>query len=43
VGAELGVWGLESFTDLSIQHDALAVTARRVGLVTAAGPDRPEE
>jgi acyl-CoA reductase-like NAD-dependent aldehyde dehydrogenase len=34
VGAELGTWGLECFTDLSIRHDALAVQARSVGLIT---------
>jgi acyl-CoA reductase-like NAD-dependent aldehyde dehydrogenase len=34
VGAELGTWGLESFTDLSVRHDAPAVSARPVGLIT---------
>ena len=35
VGAELGTWGLECFTDLSIRHDALTGQARSVGLITA--------
>jgi acyl-CoA reductase-like NAD-dependent aldehyde dehydrogenase len=35
VGAELGTWGLECFTDLSIRHEALAATARPVGLIAA--------
>jgi acyl-CoA reductase-like NAD-dependent aldehyde dehydrogenase len=34
VGAELGTWGLESFTDLSVRHDALATKPRPVGLIT---------
>jgi acyl-CoA reductase-like NAD-dependent aldehyde dehydrogenase len=34
VGAELGTWGLECFTDLSIRHDALAVQARPTGMIT---------
>ena len=33
IGAELGTWGLESFTDLSVRHDAPTVSARPVGLV----------
>jgi acyl-CoA reductase-like NAD-dependent aldehyde dehydrogenase len=35
LGAELGTWGLEHFTDLSVQHDAVSVNARPVGLVLA--------
>jgi acyl-CoA reductase-like NAD-dependent aldehyde dehydrogenase len=34
LGAELGTWGVESFTDLSVRHDAVAVSARPVGLIT---------
>jgi len=34
LGAELGTWGLESFTELSVAHDVRTVTARPVGLVT---------
>lgn len=34
VGAELGTWGIECFTDLSIRHEALTAQARPVGLIT---------
>jgi acyl-CoA reductase-like NAD-dependent aldehyde dehydrogenase len=34
VGAELGTWGLELFTDLSVRHDAPAISARPVGVIT---------
>jgi acyl-CoA reductase-like NAD-dependent aldehyde dehydrogenase len=33
LGAELGTWGLESFTDLSIRHDVPAASARPVGII----------
>ncbi|BCO60182.1 aldehyde dehydrogenase family protein [Mycobacterium intracellulare] len=33
MGAELGSWGLECFTDLTVRHAAPATTARRVGMI----------
>lgn len=34
LGAELGTWGIECFTDLSIRHEALTAQARPVGPIT---------
>ncbi|WP_326635264.1 aldehyde dehydrogenase family protein [Streptosporangium sp. NBC_01755] len=36
LGAELGAWGMESFTELSVQHDVGGPSARPVGVVPVA-------